>query len=481
MAVRRNTEGPSAHIRQSRFSCLPNLGDRKPRAENWLLGLIAIGIAVLALPAAASACVSAGVCTGAGGTVETGKAGTLCSNPGGAYDQTPICSAGGSGSGSGNGSTSQQPFDPRTLDWDLRSALSRLTVWNPNSPFYNSGAGATNSSLPDDPYTNYAPGDPANSHLGMYVSPGYEAGGEAGGYGFNGKGVSLTDTSGALSGTTAPGFHGSGGGGSIYGSTFITPQLKLGGVFDYQHVSANFDGGGSEDADIYSFSGYLTYLFLPASYVTALVAYNFVPARATNAATGGTGSFSMNGFDGDLAVGHLFTLLDQGGGATRAIATKASPQPSRYGLFLDASVHGGYFADWSDSYTDSTGFIAGNYWSHLGYFGGSAKLEAFIPAYGIVWQPYIQGTIAQVFYYKDALNVPAQLGFAADTISSNQATTVGGGRLGISAYTRSGWEIGAYAFDSAGGFINIVGGNVFARIPLDGLFVGDSGIHAASK
>lgn len=158
----------------------------------------------------------------------------------------------------------------------------------------------------------------------MYVDPNGSdmVGGSADGFALSGKGVGVTDTSGALNGTTAPGFHGGGGGGGIYGSTNITPQLQVGGAFDYQRMSLSFDDGSSSRADIYLFKGYFKYDW-SASYMQGSMTYGFIPTAVSNAATGGTGNFDSDIYAGDFKVGHIFTLIDPAGGASRAIPTKS--------------------------------------------------------------------------------------------------------------------------------------------------------------
>lgn len=144
--------------------------------------------------------------------------------------------------------------------------------------------------------------------------------------------------------------------------------------------------------------------------------------------------------------------------------TKAPIQSSGYGLLLDVNAYGGYFSGVTDGFTDSTGFILGNGDMHFGDLGGSAKLEALVPAPGIVWRPYIEATIDQWVGFKDTQFIPAQGGAAADTVSIGETTTFVGGRLGISTVTRSGWEFGAYAFDNASADINMAGGTGYVKV-----------------
>ena len=301
------------------------------------------------------------------------------------------------------------------------------------------------------------------AHLGMYVSPTGEnsLSGYGGGFAFAGK-YGVSDTAGAVSGTAD--YHGSGGGGGIYGSYAITPQLLAGGSFDYQRITeSSTNGFGSVGTDNYSFTGYLKYYWLH-SYASASATYDFVPISLYNAGTGGTGSTNGNTFSGDFRIGHIFTLVDPGIVASRAVVAKAPPQVSRYGLLLDVSGHVGYFSGLADGFTDSTGFVLGNYTESYGDVGAKAKLEWLIPGAGGVWMPYVAATIDQEFAYHNTWFVPAQGGAAADTLIYTEALTYYGGQLGLSVLTRSGWEVGAYGFDTASTTYNIIGGTGYVKL-----------------
>jgi hypothetical protein len=306
-----------------------------------------------------------------------------------------------------------------------------------------------------------------SGHLGMYVSPtGTDSmGGLGDGFGFSGKSVSISDTSGAFAGATAPGYHGSGGGGGIYGSVDLTPQLRAGGSFDYQRVSAGFDGGSSQGYDSYTFKGYSTYRWLQ-SFVTGSIMYDYVPTRFFDAATGGTGNFNSNLFDADISVGHVFALIDPRGAGSYAMVTKAPPQSSviRNGLLLELSGHAGYVTGTSNGFTESTGFIWGNGNLQYGDLGIKAKLEGVIPANGVIWLPYVAGTVDQLVGYSNTLNIPTQAAIAADTLTFNQATTVWGAEIGVETQIRPGWKIGAKIFDSASSDFNMAGGTGYVKV-----------------
>jgi hypothetical protein len=306
-----------------------------------------------------------------------------------------------------------------------------------------------------------------SGHLGMYVSPtGTDGvGGFGDGFGFSGKSVGISDTSGAFAGATVPGFHGSGGGGGIYGSVDLTPQLRAGGSFDYQHVSAGYDGGSSQGFDSYAFKGYSTFSWLQ-SYVTGSILYDYMPTRFFDAGTGGAGNYNTNMFDGDISVGHVFALIDPRAPGSQAMVTKAPPRSAALhdGLLLELSGHGGYVTGMSNGFTESTGFIWGNGNVHYGDLGIKAKLEGVIPTNGVIWLPYIAGTLDQLVGFSNTLNIPTQAAIAADTLTFNQATTVWGAEAGVETPLSSGWTIGAKIFDSATSDFNIVGGTGYVKV-----------------
>jgi hypothetical protein len=309
--------------------------------------------------------------------------------------------------------------------------------------------------------------DTSPAHLGMYTSPYGGTGGLQGnGFSVSGTGSAITDSSGAFGGTRTLGFTGSGGGGGIYGMIYPMPNLELGGSFDYQHVNINFDGAGSEQADEYTFAGYLKY-YWQDFYARAAFSYSFGPANTFNAATSATGSFNTTGLNGDVEAGHVFTLADTISGAAPGLITKGpAPAPAGgYGLLLDLSGHGGYDSALSDGFTDSTGFTLGTARYEFGDIGAKAKLEALLPTPSILWIPYVEATIDQHLGTIDQLYVPAQGGVAiADLVKYSDANTFFGGRIGLSTEMRSGLSFGVNGFVSASSDLNIVGGQAFAKV-----------------
>jgi hypothetical protein len=303
-------------------------------------------------------------------------------------------------------------------------------------------------------------------NLGMYVTPSGSdgLGGFGEGFGFSGKAVGISDTSGAFAGATVAGNHGSGGGGGIYGSIDVTPQLRTGGSFDYQRVSTGFDDGSSQGYDSYAFTGYSTYRWLQ-SYVTGSITYDYMPTHFFDAGTGGAGNYSSNLFDGDIAVGHVFVLIDPRVAGSRAMLTKAPPQSSviRDGLLLELSGHGGYVTGMSNGFTESMGFVWGDGNVHYGDLGVKAELQGVIPANGVIWLPYVAGTLDQLVGFSETLNIPTQTAMAADTLAISQATTVWGAEAGVETPLSSGLTIGAKIFDSMTSDFNVVGGTGYVK------------------
>jgi hypothetical protein len=87
-----------------------------------------------------------------------------------------------------------------------------------------------------------------------------------------------------------------------------------------------------------------------------------------------------------------------------------------------------------------------------------------VPASGLVWQPFIEGSVQQWLGFNESQFIPAQGGVAADSITFNEATTLFSGRIGVSTITRSGWELGVYCFDTASADFNITGGTGYVKV-----------------
>jgi hypothetical protein len=304
------------------------------------------------------------------------------------------------------------------------------------------------------------PGGGGSGHLGMYTSPYGDigAGGAVDGFGMTGKGVNVTDSSGSLGSTSS--FNATGAGGGVYGSVDVTPQFKVGGAFDYQRVWVNAVGAGSAELDDYRLTGYFKY-YWPDTYARGLISYDFGPTHVFDAGT--SGSYNTNALSADLKAGHVFTLVDA---LTRPSSSKGAPPSGDYGygVLLDLSAHTGLYSSVSDAFVDSSGYAWGDGYSHFGAVGTAARLELLLPRPGILWMPYIQANVDQLFAYRDVQDVIAQGGAAADVLYYGDATTFAGGTIGISAQTRPGWSVGISAFYDASADSHIVGGQGFVKV-----------------
>src|ERR1035438_10515895 len=79
----------------------------------------------------------------------------------------------------------------------------------------------------------------------------------------------------------------------------------------------------------------------------------------------------------------------------------------------------------SDAFTDSTGFLFGTGQTQFGNFGGRAELFELVNGFGLVWKPYIAGTIDQLFSFSSTLNIPTQAGLPSGDLVSVQPAQIG--------------------------------------------------------
>jgi hypothetical protein len=331
-----------------------------------------------------------------------------------------------------------------------------------------------------------------SGHLGMYInsaSPGASGWGGTGEYSrISSKGVGATDTAGGL----APGYTASSndtrGSGGIFGTIDATrffglpasQSLFLTGFFDYQRDNATFGfvtaagapftpNAGSLQSDTYTLGGSLFYR-AGTTYLRGEADYNFGQNNETNSLLGRTGSFNSNGYSVDAKLGNVFVLLNTTGasGAT-AMPTKAPPKPTGgYLVGLDLSGHLGYSENGTDGFTDTGGFIYGTAQVRAGDIGGRAELFALLPSNGLVWKPYIAGTVDQIFGFSGNLNIPSQAPLpGGDVVSLQPAQTFGGGELGLDARGPGGWTVGVKGFYEASADTNISGGSATLKIPFN--------------
>ena len=135
---------------------------------------------------------------------------------------------------------------------------------------------------------------------------------------------------------------------------------------------------------------------------------------------------------------------------------------------LDLSAHLGYFANRSDAFTDSTAFSYGTGRTEFGDVGGRAELFELVRDHGLVWKPYVAGTVDQLFGYSSSLNIPSQAALASgDLVSLQEAKTFGGVELGLNASGVGGWTVGVKGFYRASADTNITGGSLALKIPFN--------------
>lgn len=331
-----------------------------------------------------------------------------------------------------------------------------------------------------------------SGQLGMYVSsgspdmPGW--GGSVGYSAIRGSGIRAADTAGAIAPGETVSVRDTSGSGGILGTFDATRFFGLSGnqsafftaYFDYQGDSASlgavpgvgaaFIQTGSLRTDTYTFGGSLFYRS-GTTYLDGEAAYNFGRNNETNFLGGGaTGSFNSNGYSVDAKLGKVFVLSNTTGVSTSAaMPTKAPPKPTGGTLVgLDLSGHLGYFEDRLDGFTDSTGFTFGTGQTRSGDIGGRAELFALMPGNGLVWKPYVAGTVDQFFGLSTTVNIPSQVALAGgDLLSVQAARTFGGAELGVAARGSGGWTVDVKGFYEASTDTTITGGSVTLKIPFN--------------
>jgi hypothetical protein len=328
---------------------------------------------------------------------------------------------------------------------------------------------------PDTP-SIFGPFGDKPGYLGMHVSNGGTSGDVTlggGGYSLRNGGVSISDTAGFIApGTQSASYHENGGGGGISGmydaSRFVgaNQHLLFSGAFDYTSSNTNFGGvgaGSTINSDNYTFTGialysnYNTYLALSAS-------YQFGNNSEFNSSDGSTGSYRSDGYDIDARLGHIFWLFNTMLQPTASrMSVKALPKPSEgYAIGLDLSGHLGYSSDVAKGFTDSSGFVFGDERVQGGETGLQARLFATIQKYGVIWQPYVSGTVDWRFNYSHVSNFPGQLTLATgDAVTFADATTFAGATLGLDVKTSYGWIVGVNGFYDRSSDTEIVGGKAY--------------------
>jgi len=472
-------------------ACEPRRGMRNRWRYYVLLGLAAISTITLALPGRALACINS--CSG--GTIAVDANGfPFCS--GGASNGQSVCTSGDSGGGGGGGGMPTKmnikrilfpngPFGPIDTNAVPVPIPGLYDPANPSFPFGPIGPIDTNSvpvPIPGlyDPPSPPLP-TPSILQLGMYVTPNTGFGDGltlgAGGYSARSNGVGVTDKAGLLApGSLSTGSQtnaGSGGIGGSYDASYLVgsnQKLRFDGAFNYTSSNTNFAGAsGSINSNTYGFNGsalysnYATYLVLSGS-------YEFGNNNEFFAGDASSGSYRSDGYNVDARVGHVFMLFN-------SIATTVAPSrmplkaPPRaadggYAIGLDLSGHLGYSNEVARGFTDTSGFVFGNERMQGGDTGLRAKLVASVPRDGVVWQPYISGSVDWLFDYSHVASFPTQVALAGgDAVNFADGTTFVGAQAGLDVRTANGWTVGVNGFYSRSSDTEVVGGRAYVKIP----------------
>jgi hypothetical protein len=328
------------------------------------------------------------------------------------------------------------------------------------------------------------------AHLGMYVGgapdqPGWGA--DGGGASSRGFGIRASDSAGFLTPGETITVRDTSGNGGIVGTFDATRffglpsnnSLFFTGAFNYQSDSTSLGGvsptgvafsTGSLQTDTYTFHGSVFYRS-GTIYFRGAADYNFGRSDETNSRVGSTGSFNSNGYSVDAKLGNVFVLLNTTGVSTSApLPTKAPPKPiGGYLIGLDLSGHVGSSGNWANGFTDSTGFIFGTAQTRSGDVGGRAELFALVPGNGLLWKPYVAGTVDQLFGFSSTLTIPSQVAQPGitDIFSVQLARTFGGVEFGVDARGPGGWMVDVQGFYQASADTNIAGGSVTVKIPFN--------------
>jgi hypothetical protein len=101
--------------------------------------------------------------------------------------------------------------------------------------------------------------------------------------------------------------------------------------------------------------------------------------------------------------------------------------------------------------------------------GGTARLVSTVPTDGrVAWEPSLALSVDQKIGFTHTVAIPAQGGFAADTISVGEAKTIGTATAGVYALDISGVRVGVHGFYELGSNIQSFGGRVSVDFPLWG-------------
>jgi hypothetical protein len=298
----------------------------------------------------------------------------------------------------------------------------------------------------------------------------------AGGYSARSSGVGVKDTAGLLApGSIANSSRTNAGSGGIAGSYdasyIVGPNQKLvfNGAFDYTASKTNFGTAVSSiNSDTYSFRGSALYSN-NKTYLVLAGSYQFGNSNEFTAFDASSGSYRSDGYNVDARLGHVFVLFN----TITAVAPSRMPVKARprvaeggYGIGLDLSGHLGYSSGVARGFTDTSGFTFGDERAQGGETGLRAKLFAAVPRNGVIWQPYIAGSVDWRFGYSHIASFPTQVALAGgDAVNFADGTTFVGAQAGLDVKARNGWIVGVNGFYSRSSDTEVVGGRAYVRIP----------------
>jgi hypothetical protein len=463
-------------------ACEPRRGVRNWWRYYALFGLAAISTFTLALPGTAFACVNS--CSG--GSIAVNSSGfPFCS--GGSDNGQLVCTSGDSGGGGGgSGMPTKMSFRRGFDPWTGSPDTTKIPI--PVPGLYDPWTGSPDTTkvpvpVPGlyDPPSSLGGPTPSIFHLGMYVTPDSAFGNSvafgAGGFSARSSGVGVTDKAGLLApgslSTSSQTNAGSGGIAGSYDASYLVgsnQKLVLNGAFNYTASNTGFSAGsGSINGNTYGFNGsalysnYATYLVLSGS-------YEFGNNSEFFAADASSGRYRSDGYDVDARVGHVFMLYNSIAApvAPSRMPLKAPPRAADggYAIGLDLSGHLGYANEVARGFTDTSGFVFGDERVQGGETGLRAKLFAAVPRNGVVWQPYISGSVDWRFDYSHVAYFPTQVALAGgDAVTFADATTFVGAQIGLDVKATNGWIVGVNGFYSHSSDTEIAGGRAFVRIP----------------
>lgn len=402
------------------------------------LGVLALGAFLIALPAAALACVTPGQCT-AGGGIPNSPPGNC---GGGSQGGQPIC-----------GTLPQPQLNSRRFTKALTFfglpivELQGRRSYDPGDP----------PQLPQDPFVDFTS--------------------------IRDNGAQVVNSNGAFS-SAIPSSKTSDVGGGAGTALNLSKQFDLDanhsvwvhGIFQYDSLDTTYDPSGrapvlgpagSARYDLYTLNGTFNYRAYD-SYFGLGAGGDLGHANATDNGAAAVGSFGIHGYQAQLFAGHVFTLFDSTGGAHSSsppskAASTVSTTSDGYSVHLVLSGYTGYRSFSADDFTDSTGLAWGTARAHSWAVGGTARLYYRVVDGRLTWRPFVSATVQGELDYSGKMDIPAQGAQAADTLYFGSPQTFWGIGTGFDVLDVSGWDFGLQGLYQQSAQYQSVGGQLFLR------------------